>query len=192
MAIGTYAELKTAVANYLHRSDLTTQIPDFIALCEANVRRDLRVRAMEATATGTLVASTLAVPILFLEARRVVLGTREQEYVTPTHFYEVRNEVSNQYTIVGTNFVFQSASSDYTIDYYAAFAAFSGSSDTNWLLTYHPDVYLFGSLAEAALYTQDDPAMSMSKYRFAVDRVRTEERNAFGPLVVRPDSRNTP
>ena len=31
MAIGTYAELKTAVANYLHRADLTTVIPDFIA-----------------------------------------------------------------------------------------------------------------------------------------------------------------
>lgn len=192
MAIGTYAELKTAVANYLHRSDLTTVIPDFVRLCEANVRRDLRVRAMEATATGTLVANELATPTGFLEARRVVLGTTKQEYATPTDFYDVRSQVTGHYTIVGTNFVFQPGSADYSIDYFKAFTAFSGDSDTNWLLTNHPDVYLFGSLAEAALYTQDDPAMWMSKYRFAVDRVRTEERNAFGPLVIRPDSRNTP
>ena len=192
MAIGTYAELKTAVANYLHRADLTTVIPDFIALCEANIRRDLRVRAMEQTATGTLSATTLAIPTGFLEARRVVLGTTEQDYVTPNHWYEVKDDTTAQYTILGTNFLFQSSSAAYSIDYYKQFDAFSASGDTNWLLTNHPDVYLFGSLSEAALYTHDDPAMWMSKYRFAVDRVRTTERNAFGPLVVRPDSRNTP
>ena len=188
MAISTNAELKTAVANYLHRTDLTTVIPDFVVLCEANIRRDLRVRAMEQTATGTLVARTLAIPAGFLEVRRVVLGTREQEYVTPTEFYEVKNAVSGHYTVLGTNFEFQSSSADYSIDYYKEFDALSASGDTNWLLTNHPDVYLFGTLAEAALYTQDDPAMWMSKYRFAVDRVRTLERNSLGPLVVRTDS----
>lgn len=192
MAIGTYSELKTAVANYLHRSDLTTVIPDFIALCEANIRRDLRVRAMEQTATGTLSANTLAIPTGFLEVRRILLNSIEQDYCTPMYFQRVSDDTTAQYTIVGTNFVFQSSTASYSIDYYKQFDVFSGASDTNWLLTNHPDVYLFGSLAESALYTQDDPAMWMSKYRFAIDRVRTTERNAFGPLVVRVDSRNTP
>lgn len=192
MAISTYAELKTAVANYLHRNDLTTVIPDFIALCEANIRRDLRVRAMEQTATGTLTTSTLAIPTGFLEARRVLLNGIEQDVCTPMHFTQVSDDITAQYTIVGTNFVFQSSTATYSIDYYKAFDSFSNDSDTNWLLTNHPDVYLFGSLSEAALYAQADPAMWMSKYRFGIDRVRTTERNAFGPLTVRVDSRNTP
>lgn len=192
MGLSTYADLKSAVAGWLHRTDLTSVIPDFISLCEANISRDLRVRAMEQTATGTLSATTLAIPTGFLEVRRVVLGTSEQEYVTPNVFYEIREGVTGQYTVLGTNFVFQSSSADYSIDYYKKFDALSGASDTNWLLTNHPDVYLFGALSESALYTHDDPSRWMGKYRMAVDRVRMLERNALWPLVVRPDSRNTP
>ena len=39
MAIGTYAELQTAVANWLDRDDLTDRIPEFIALAEAKMNR---------------------------------------------------------------------------------------------------------------------------------------------------------
>ena len=104
----------------------------------------------------------------------------------------MKDDTTAQYTILGTNFLFQSSSSTYSIDYWKQFDAFSGATDTNWLLTNHPDIYLFGSLAEAVLYTLEDPSIWIGKYRLAVDRIRTTERNAFGPLVVRPDSRNTP
>ncbi len=46
MAISTYSDLKTTVANYLARSDLTSQIPDFITFAENRLRRDLRIRQM--------------------------------------------------------------------------------------------------------------------------------------------------
>ena len=49
MAITTYATLKTAVGNFLSRSDLTSRIPEFIALAEDRIAQDLRIRAMEAT-----------------------------------------------------------------------------------------------------------------------------------------------
>jgi hypothetical protein len=51
MAITTYAELKTAIASWLDRSDLTSTIPDFITLFEAVANRRLRVRQMEKTIT---------------------------------------------------------------------------------------------------------------------------------------------
>ena len=53
MAITTYAELQTAIANWLARDDLTTYLPDFITLFEAAANRRLRVRQMETTATLT-------------------------------------------------------------------------------------------------------------------------------------------
>jgi hypothetical protein len=43
MAISTYAELQTAVANWLDRDDLTARIPEFITLAEAKIRRVARV-----------------------------------------------------------------------------------------------------------------------------------------------------
>lgn len=49
MAISTYAELKTAVANWLHDSNLTTRIPEFIALAEDRINQRVRVKAMEVT-----------------------------------------------------------------------------------------------------------------------------------------------
>ena len=42
MALTTYAELKTSVGDWLNRSDLTTAIPDFISLAEAQIERNLR------------------------------------------------------------------------------------------------------------------------------------------------------
>ena len=46
MAIGTYAELQTAVANWLDRDDLTARITEFIALTEARMNRTLRLSIM--------------------------------------------------------------------------------------------------------------------------------------------------
>lgn len=49
MALTTFSELKTAVANFLSRGDLTSRIPEFITLAEDRISKDLRIRAMEAT-----------------------------------------------------------------------------------------------------------------------------------------------
>ena len=57
MSISTYSELKTAVANFLARSDLTTQIPDFSSLAEARMSRELETRSQENRATATLTAN---------------------------------------------------------------------------------------------------------------------------------------
>jgi hypothetical protein len=192
MAIGTYAELKTAVANWLHRSDLTTQIPDFIALCEADVRRDLRVREMEDSTSVALTSTELALPTGFLEARQVTLKDIVVDYVLPQQFTPISDDTTYQYTVKGTNFVFQTTSGTVKVDFYKGFAAFSADGDTNWLLTNHPDAYLFGSLAWACTYTQDDPMPHRAAYQAAIARVRQNQRNSLGPLVVRPDSMNTP
>ena len=45
MALSTYSELLSTVANYLNRDDLTTLIPTFITLTENRLNRELRVRA---------------------------------------------------------------------------------------------------------------------------------------------------
>ena len=57
MAIGTYAELQTAVANWLDRDDLTDRIPEFIALAEAKMNRNQRISLMDNVRTAITMAA---------------------------------------------------------------------------------------------------------------------------------------
>ena len=55
MALTNYTELKASLANWLNRSDLTTEIADdFITLAEADFNSKLRVRAMIAQVSITV------------------------------------------------------------------------------------------------------------------------------------------
>ena len=63
MAIGTYSELQTAVANWLDRSDLSDRIPEFITLSEARINRLLRVRLMESVKIISLISGTKRYPL---------------------------------------------------------------------------------------------------------------------------------
>lgn len=189
MAIGTYGQLKTAVASWLKRSDLTDIIPDFIGLAESNIRRDVRCRAMEQIATGTLAATTLALPTRFLEARNVALNGYPQTYITPQEYAQQSDWDAGNYTIKGELLYFQNATATYSVDYWQSFAPFSDDGDTNWLLTNAPEIYLWGALAEAKAYIEGDPSKELAFYAKAVTRLRQTEMQARfpGPLIVRHD-----
>jgi len=47
------------------------------------------------------------------------------------------------------------------ITYYAKLEALDDENATNWLLSSHPDVYLYSALLHAAPYLQDDPRVSV-------------------------------
>ena len=56
MSLSTYSDLQTSIANYLARSDLTSQIPDFITFAENRLRRELRIRQMLKSVTTATVS----------------------------------------------------------------------------------------------------------------------------------------
>lgn len=194
MAISTYSELKTAVANWLDRTDLTSRIPEFIALAEADIRIDVRCRAMEALASSALTGETLAFPTRYLEARRLVVNGDVLTYVSPEVYAQMSDASMTQdvYTVIGESFyILTGASGDtYTLLYWASFAAFSADADTNWLLTNAPGVYLFGTLKHAALYEQaaGDVNTFAAQYMDAVGRLASREKQTAtsgGPMVQR-------
>jgi hypothetical protein len=59
--------------------------------------------------------------------------------------------------------------------YYAKIPTLSDSVTTNWLLTYHPDIYLYGALLHSAPYLKEDERASTwaALYSAAVARVNT-------------------
>ena len=166
MALDTYAALQAAVADYLARSDLTTQIPDFITLNESRLNKILRTRFQETVASVTIDAVTEALPADFLEARTFVLSSSPNvvlEFMAPTDLETTYASGTTgkplNFAIIGSNFKFgPSPDSTYTasLTYYAKIPALSVSNTTNWLLTNYPDLYLYGTLMEAAPFTASD------------------------------------
>ena len=168
MAITTYSDLQTTVANYLARSDLTVQIPDFIRLAEIRLRRDLRIRQMMNAATTTTTGgdATVALPSDFLEVRDLVVQTnpvRPVNYISPSVFSRnarvTESGVPLDYTILATEFKFAPVpDTAYTLEivYYAAPPYLTSSNSSNVFLANCPDLLLYAALGEAEPYLMND------------------------------------
>lgn len=176
MALATYSDLKTAVASWLARSDLTLTIPDFITLAEARINRELRTREMVEQETAAVSTQALAIPDDFVEVLRFTLDTesdRPLEY-RPVEDSDLRvaGVTSGQprwFSVVGGEFRFYPAPDGeytYTLDYYARVPALSDSATSNWLLTKAPDLYLYGALCESAPFLQEDARLGVWESRF--------------------------
>jgi hypothetical protein len=168
MAITTYAELKTAIANWLNRDDLAAVIPDFIALAEADINRKLRHYKMIERVDATLDSRYVQVPNDWLETVRFNLtasATVRLDFVGPEDMLEKR-ELNNDttgvpryYTQMGEAIeVFPTPAAEYPMQlaYYSKIPSLSDSTTYNWLLQDEPDVYLYGALMQSAPYLLDD------------------------------------
>ena len=63
MAVTTYAELQTALDNWLARTDLQSRHPEFIALAEARMNRELETRGQAKRVTTTTTADDAYVTV---------------------------------------------------------------------------------------------------------------------------------
>lgn len=191
MALTTYTELKSSLADWLNRSDLTSVIPDFISLAEAQMERQLRTRQMIVRATASFAAAQDygAVPDDFLEVKTIKLDTNP---VTSLTFQTIdsMDQLSNTtylssgkplyFTIVGGQIrLLPIPDGAYTAElvYYAKLSKLSSTTTTNWLITQAPDVYLYGSLLQAAPYLQDDARIAVwsSLYQAGLDQLQVAD-----------------
>ena len=173
MALATYGDLKTTIANTIGRADLTTPIADFVALAHADIMRDMRgdARLQKRDTAFSIAAEYVAVPTDFLELVSMYINTSPKQGVR-----FISSDQMNPYTTTGTPayvtvvgattpgtecFRFAPAPSGTmtaTIEYYATITFFSADGTTNWILTRHPALYLYGSLYHAAIYVKDREA----------------------------------
>jgi len=161
-----YTDLKSSVADFLNREDLTSVIPTFIQLCEADLNRSVRHRSMLVRATAALDTHFTTLPDDYLEAKNIQLNTSpvtSLKYVTMEHADLLRQSYTSgkpkYYTLVGDTIeVVPPPDAEYTVElvYYGAIPSLSDSNVSNWLLTTYPDVYLYGTLMQSAPYLKDD------------------------------------
>lgn len=206
MALTSYSTLKTAVANYLGRSDLTSQIPDFITLAELRLSREIRTRKLLKSVTTTTTAgdSTVEIPADFLEMRDIYLSGNPRitlNYESPSAFTRnAQAEVSGKpgfYTMLGQEFEFAPIPDKaYTVEllYYFRPEALSDNNASNEFLANYPDALLYASLAEAEPYLMNDARVQVwaQLYDRAVQNINVSDQNsefAGVPLTMSVTSR---
>ena len=168
MSFATYSDLKTSIAGYLARSDLTSQIPDFITFAENRLRRELRIRQMLKSVTTSTVSgdSTVELPSDFLEIRDFVVMTNPIQPLSYSSPSALSNDprasevgVPKSYTILASEFLLSPPpDAIYTLRmlYFAAPAYLSSTNASNVFLTTAPDALLYASLIEAEPYMFND------------------------------------
>ena len=178
MAIGTYAELQTAVANWLDRDDLTLRIPEFITLAEAKMNRNLRISLMENVSTAiTMVTGTrdYDLPTGFTGMKEFHLTTSPivaLSYITPEMMNRMwagsnkgKPQAFTLFSDAGTRKVKigPAPDSDYTtsILYLKKIDNLSITNTTEVMLTENPDIYLYGALLEAEPFLMNDARVQL-------------------------------
>lgn len=177
MAITNYTELQAAVTNWLNRSDLASRIPEFIALAEADIRRELRDRKLVGVLNMVAGQSNLVLPatiIKELKSLRYNTSTLQHELreMTPGGVAKVREVtagVPSAYFVAGGTVYFnRPPDSAYTLEtvYIEALTALSGGNPSNNTLTNSPDIYMYGALLQSAPFLEHDDRIAVWEDRF--------------------------
>jgi len=190
MALSNYTELKDAIADWLDRSDLTNRIPDFIALAEARLNRELRIRPMEVRSTMTTTAGKryFNLPGGYLQMGNFQINTNPitpLEYITPEMLDRLYGSDTSgkpkAYTLIGDEIQLAPIpDAAYTIEmaFYEKFTPLgdgtSGTVTSNWLTKNAPDVILYGALIEAEPFIKNDERIQLwlTAYKEAIDKIQ--------------------
>ena len=192
MAITTYAELQTALDNWLARTDLQSRPPEFITLAEARMNRERETRSQEKRATSALVADDpyVTLPTDVRRIRHVRLNTNPRTilgFYTPTAVDIERPSTGTgkpkMYSVVGEELYLRptpDSTYELEIDYIANISALSDSNTSNTILTRYPDVYLHGALTEAFGYLMDTQRQTQHDTLFsrAITEIKLDDDRA--------------
>lgn len=195
MSLSTYSDLSGAVSSWTARGDYTAaQISNFVALFEAWANRNIRVRQMETSATLTPSGGSATLPTDYLQWRSVNWGGAtpiEMEYVSPSilrgYYPLVDGFIPSLFTIEGGSIKTQSTdTTNLTLEYWQKIPSLETNS-TNWLMSAHPDLYLWGTLMEAYLFNQDqDNAIVWKQRRDSLaDEIKNLDKSSIGPGAIR-------
>ncbi len=193
MALNTYENLKSAVADWLDRSDLTDRIPDFITLAEARINRDLRIRPMEVRSVMTTTAGQryFNLPGGYIQMRNIQLNTNPitpLEYITPEMLDRLYgSSVTGKpraYSLIGDEIQLAPVpDSTYTLEmaFYEKFTPLGdgteGTITSNWLTNNAPDILLYGSLLEAEPFIKNDERVPvwLTAYGEAIKKIQNAD-----------------
>jgi len=161
----TYTTLKTDIAEYLHRDDLTAKIPAFILLAESMMFRAIDLKDMETTEDGVTTGGYADIPADFSSLTKITITTNSVEvtldYMADPH--AVVGSVPSGYSYEAGQIRLWGAATGqaYKMYYKAKLSNLSSTVATNWLLDNGGDLYLYASALEGAKYIKDQTEIAM-------------------------------
>jgi hypothetical protein len=197
MPTANYGQLKTQVAAYMQRGDLTSMIPDFIESATKRFSDQLRTPEMEAVSTTTLAGEWTALPTGFRAMRLLEAGGHVLEYRTP---WQLQKLIEASYVLTTPVYTIQDmqfrvypfpSSTVVELTFYQEIPALVDDADTNWLLDKRPDVYRQAALMEGWMFVHDDQRYTMAaqfvdKYIAEANRAARNILIGASPLAITP------
>lgn len=205
--ITTYAELKTAISEWLDRDNLDDQIDTFIDFAESRHKREIRIREMLsrsnlAIADGDRYVDLPPTDFLDIKYLRILIpnAVSSRRYFPDLNQLSIHeltacsvNDLRRPFSYsVHTQIEFDSeADQAYTgeLFYYQDPGALTDSNTTNVILEKAPDMYLYAALSASAPFLLDDERISVweglyTSGRDALNLSEIQNRHA-GPLISR-------
>lgn len=202
MALTTYDELVASISDWSHNKALAPRIPDFIALAEARIKALLKARGQQEAVTLATVkgnkAVTLPADLLQVRALSIPGVSPSIDYVTPAQYaarYDASPGQPREYTMVDGQIHLgpvPDAVYSLALVYEASYPPLTPTNQANALLAKWPNLYLWGALAEAASFQEDDARVAKyeSKFAAALAGVNQIEAAGTGALAIKTDTRN--
>lgn len=162
----SYSGLKNEIADLYPRADIGAGVDNYIARAEAEFNRVLRLPQMITTNAAFAASGRYTdLPAGFLEMQRAQLNIggrrRRLDFIGEEYAPKVTDGSTGTprfWDVIGTQLELlpaPGASISLDIAYWAAITTITGGT-ANFLLTSHPDLYLYRSLLEAAIARSDD------------------------------------
>ena len=186
MSMTTFTGLKSSIANWLNRTDLSAEILDFIKLAENRISHEVRLPTIETTAVVTVdSAGSTSIPGDFLEAKYAFFNGSPLERISTTMLYSqpAKSGIPSAFARVGSKIQFYptpaiTASDVLTLTYYYQVDQLSDEQPINPLLSTAPELYLYAALVEAANFLNSDGARWENGYQTAFSRAMSHARYA--------------
>lgn len=205
--LNTFEQLVESIGDYLGRSDLRDQIPDFIKLVEKELERDIPLRDSEYVEDFAFDGNDteyVELPDNLLELRHFRVNTARPYSINIVGIDKLNDIRTNGQagTLPGAGshvgsrlYLAPTPKTDtgYTIIYRGSLVGLSNENQSNRILKDAPDLLLYGALMHSAPFIAADDRMGMWSEMFnrAKNSFRMMEhrnRTGGGPLHIRPDT----
>lgn len=190
MSITTFAELKTAIGNWLDRSDLADFTGDFITFATGHLNRNVRHRKMVTKTDLTPASNVYTLPTDYLHYIRVVekvTPRRDLGFMTPQaadQLYASRPAgLANHFTIIGDDLMaFPLSSNDIELTYRQKIPELSDENTSNWLLAASPETYLRASQLMAMEFANETDTIRYKSTALLTEKL-IDDLNSEGQLA---------
>jgi hypothetical protein len=197
MAVTDYTNLQTEVISNSNRSDLTSLIPTFIQMAEADMKRRLKLVDFEGAENITVTSGSGSLPSDFAGALDVYWDEDTDvslRFLTHEQYNNKRPSLTDgspvYFTITGSTIkVLPADTGTAVMTYVARLSSLSASSTTNTVITNYPDAYFFGTLKHLYHHTRNWAAKTEQSNEFerALDQIIKDhlDRKYPGPITIR-------